>query len=142
MKSMMPNMLRILDRTCAAFGVEARTPFLDHHFVEFAASLSDDAVLKGTESKYILKKMGEGILRHDTIYRDKSGFAAPVTPWLQGHLRREANDTLLSDRALSRGYFDAANLRSFIDRHERTGKGVWQVWMLLIFELWHRSFID
>ena len=142
MKSMMPNMLRILDRTCAAFGVEARTPFLDHHFVEFAASLSDDAVLKGTESKYILKKMGEGILRHDTIYRDKSGFAAPVTPWLQGHLRHEANETLLSERALDRGYFNVDNLKAFIDRHERTGKGVWQVWMLLIFELWHRDFID
>ncbi|RJQ47079.1 MAG: asparagine synthase (glutamine-hydrolyzing) [Gaiellales bacterium] len=142
MKNMMPNMLRILDRTCAAFGVEARTPFLDHHFVEFAASLSDDAVLKGTESKYILKKMGEGILRHDTIYRDKSGFAAPVTPWLQGHLRREANETLLSERALDRGYFNADNLKAFIERHERTGKGVWQVWMLLIFELWHRDFID
>ena len=142
MKNMMPNMLRILDRTCAAFGVEARTPFLDHHFVEFAASLSDDAVLKGTESKYILKKMGEGILRHDTIYRDKSGFAAPVTPWLQGHLRREANETLLSERALDRGYFDVDNLKAFIDRHERTSKGVWQVWMLLIFELWHREFID
>lgn len=142
MKNMMPNMLRILDRTCAAFGVEARTPFLDHHFVEFACSLADDAVLEGTESKYILKKMGEGILKHKTIYRDKSGFAAPVTPWLQGHLKREAGDILLSEQALSRGYFNRAALNSFIERHEKTGKGVWQVWMLLIFELWHRSFID
>lgn len=142
MKNMMPNMLRILDRTCAAFGVEARTPFLDHNFVEFAASLSDDAVLRGTESKYILKKMGEGILRHDTIYRDKSGFAAPVTPWLRGHLSREARGILFSERALSRGYFDEKYLEFLVDRHERTGKGVWQVWMLLIFELWHRDFID
>ncbi len=142
MKNMMPNMLRILDRTSSAFGIEARTPFLDHRFVEFACSLSDDAVLKGTESKYILKKMGEGILKHKTIYRDKSGFAAPVTPWLQGHLQREAREILLSGRALSRGYFDVPALKSFIERHEQTGKGVWQVWMLLIFELWHRSFID
>ncbi|MHB1389982.1 MAG: asparagine synthase (glutamine-hydrolyzing) [Thermoleophilia bacterium] len=142
MKSMMPNMLRILDRTCAAFGVEGRTPFLDHHFVEYAAGLSDDAVLDGTESKYILKKMGEGILKHDTIYRDKSGFAAPVTPWLQGHLRKEARGILLSDKALGRGYFDVPAMRDFLDRHERTGKGVWQIWMLLIFELWHESFID
>ena len=142
MKSLMPNILRILDRTCAAFGVEARTPFLDHRFVEYATKLSDDAVLDGTESKYILKKMGEGILRNDTIYRDKSGFAAPVTPWLQGHLRKDSRDILLSERALERGYFSVDNLRSFIDQHERTGKGVWQVWMLLIFELWHRDFID
>ncbi|MCL4472650.1 MAG: asparagine synthase (glutamine-hydrolyzing) [Actinobacteria bacterium] len=142
MKNMMPNMLRILDRTCAAFSIEARTPFLDHHFVEFACSLSDDAVLKGTESKYILKKMGEGILRNDTVYRDKSGFAAPVTPWLQGHLRRDAREIIFSDRFLGRGYFHEAYLRSLMDRHEKTGKGVWQVWMLLIFELWHRSFID
>jgi len=142
MKSMMPNMMRILDRTCAAFGVEARTPFLDHHFVEFAAGLSDDAVLDGTESKYILKKMGEGILRHDTIYRDKSGFAAPVTPWLQGHLRKESRNILLSERALERGYFNRGSLDEFIERHEQTGRGVWQVWMLLIFELWHRTFID
>ncbi|HDZ59164.1 MAG TPA: hypothetical protein ENH44_00065, partial [Actinobacteria bacterium] len=142
MKSMMPNMLRILDRTCAAFGVEARTPFLDHHFVDFAARLSDDAVLKGTESKYILKKMGEGILRHDTIYRDKSGFAAPVTPWLQGHLRQTAREIIFSDRARARGLFNDDSLRYTVERHEDSGKGVWQVWMLLIFELWQRQFID
>jgi asparagine synthase (glutamine-hydrolysing) len=142
MKNMMPNMCRILDRTSAAFGVEARTPFLDHHFVEFAASLPDDAVLRGTESKYILKKMGEGILNHDTIYRNKSGFAAPVTPWLQGHLRRDARSIIFSERALARGYFDESNLRSIVERHEKTGKGVWQVWMLLIFELWNRRLID
>ncbi|MHB0914823.1 MAG: asparagine synthase (glutamine-hydrolyzing) [Thermoleophilia bacterium] len=142
MKNMMPNMLRILDRTCAAFGIEARTPFLDHRFVEFAASLSDDAVLRGTESKYILKKMGEGILRHDTLYRDKSGFAAPVTPWLQGHLKREAREIIFSERALSRGYFDEKFLNYVVDRHERSGKGVWQIWMLLNFELWNREFID
>jgi asparagine synthase (glutamine-hydrolysing) len=142
MKNMMPNMCRILDRTSAAFGVEARTPFLDHHFVEFAASLPDDAVLKGTESKYILKKMGEGILKHNTIYRDKSGFAAPVTPWLQGHLRRDAREIIFSEQALTRGYFDESKLRALVERHEKTGKGVWQVWMLLIFELWNRRFID
>lgn len=142
MKNMMPNMMRILDRTCAAFGIEARTPFLDHHFVEFAASQSDDALLQGTESKYILKKMGEGMLRHDTIYRDKSGFAAPVTPWLQGHLRRIARKTIFSDRALGRGYFDPASLEFFVDRFEKSGKGEWQIWMLLLFELWHQRFID
>lgn len=142
MKNMMPNMLRILDRTSAAFGVEARTPFLDHNFVEFAASLSDDAILRGTESKYILKKMGEGILLHDTIYRDKSGFAAPVTPWLQGHLKREARGIIFSEQALSRGYFDEKFLQFVVDRHERSGKGVWQIWMLLLFELWNRYFID
>lgn len=142
MKNMMPNMLRILDRTCAAFGIEARTPFLDHHFVEFAASQSDEALLRGTESKYILKKMGEGILLHDTIYRDKSGFAAPVTPWLQGHLRRIARKTIFSEQALGRGYFDRSSLEFFVDRFEKTGKGEWQIWMLLLFELWHRQFID
>ncbi|MFA5808910.1 MAG: asparagine synthase (glutamine-hydrolyzing) [Thermoleophilia bacterium] len=142
MKNMMPNMLRILDRTCAAFGVEGRTPFLDHNFVEFAASLSDDAVLRGTESKYILKKMGEGILRNDTVYRDKSGFAPPASPWLQGHLGRESKRVIFSDEARSRGYFDDKYLKFIVDRHERTGKGVWQIWMLLIFELWHREFID
>lgn len=142
LRGMMPNMLRVLDRTCAAFGVEARTPYLDHHFVDFSAGLSDDAVLRGTETKYILKKMGEGILRSDTIYRDKSGFAAPVTPWLQGHLRRVAREIILSDRVRERGYFDDAHLQKVVNRHESTGKGVWQVWMLLIFELWHRRFID
>jgi asparagine synthase (glutamine-hydrolysing) len=81
-------------------------------------------------------------LRHDTVYRDKSGFAAPVTPWLQGHLRRTARDIIFSERALGRGYFDEANLGAFVDRHEKTGVGVWQVWMLLIFELWNRTFID
>ena len=139
---LLPSRLLLLARTCAAVGVEARTPSLAHHFVEFAASLSDGAVLQGTESKYILKKMGEGILRHDTIYRDKSGFVPPASTWLQGHLRGVARDIIFSEQARGRGYFDKDSLRAVVDRHEKTGKGVWHVWMLLIFELWHRNFID
>jgi asparagine synthase (glutamine-hydrolysing) len=81
-------------------------------------------------------------LLHDTIYQDKSGFAAPVTPWLQGHLRRTARKTIFSPRALDRGYFEPASLEFFVNRFEQTGKGEWQVWMLLLFELWNKQFID
>ena len=50
---------------------------------------------------------------------------------------------LLSDRALSRGYFDVDRLRATVDGHLHHRIDREQaLWILLALEIWHRLFVD
>ena len=50
---------------------------------------------------------------------------------------------MTGERALGRGYFEAAALRGLLDEHvsERTDASA-KLWTLAMLELWHRQFID
>jgi asparagine synthase (glutamine-hydrolysing) len=131
------------DRMSMASSVEARVPFLDHPLVEFAATLPPEFKATGTRTKILLKKLAEKYIPHEAIYRKKVGFTVPLTPWFQGPLRDFVRQTLLSDRALSRGYFLPESLTRIVADHldakvDRS-RGIWT---LLSLEIWHRLFID
>jgi asparagine synthase (glutamine-hydrolysing) len=71
-----------VDRTSMRSGLEARAPFLDYRLAEYVASLPPNYKLRGGQTKYILKKALQKILPHETLYKKKSGFNAPVGKWL------------------------------------------------------------
>jgi hypothetical protein len=50
---------------------------------------------------------------------------------------------LLDSRTLQRGYFEAPAVRQILDEHFR-GRRIHsgQIWRLLIFELWHRNYLE
>ena len=53
----LPNDLLVkVDIATMAVSLEARSPFLDHHVIEFAASLPQNLKLRRLTSKYLLKK--------------------------------------------------------------------------------------
>ncbi len=92
-----------VDRTTMRNGIEARAPYLDRNLAEYAASIPAHYKLKGLTTKYILKKALENTLPHDTLYKKKSGFNAPVGKWLgltEGDEFRSFNK-LAYDRKLS-----------------------------------------
>jgi asparagine synthase (glutamine-hydrolysing) len=70
------------DRTTMHYGLEARTPYLDMHLAEYAATLPADMKLKGLQTKYILKKALHDVLPAEVLYKKKSGFNAPVGSWI------------------------------------------------------------
>ena len=76
------------DQMSMATSIESRVPFLDHKFVEFAASVPPHMKLRGKQGKYIMKKAVEDLIPHEIIYRKKMGFPTPITAWL---LREEAS---------------------------------------------------
>ncbi|HET9909626.1 MAG TPA: asparagine synthase (glutamine-hydrolyzing) [Anaerolineales bacterium] len=132
------------DIASMAHSLEARAPMLDHEFLEFVASIPPELKLKnGTESKYIFKKAVEPYLPHEVIYRKKMGFGVPIDHWFRHELRDMVRDTLLSQRAMQRGYFQRDYIEQILDRHQSGGES-WQymIWNLLMLELWHLMFID
>lgn len=137
------DLLVKVDITSMANSLEARSPFLDHKLMEFAARLPADYKIKGRVKKYILKKTIKDLVPRGNIYRKKMGFGAPVGKWLRNDLREYLCDILLSNRCLKRGYFRSETLKGMVLSHIESKKDYsFQLWALLMLELWHRKFID
>jgi len=137
------DLLVKMDIATMANSLEARSPFLDHHVMEFCARLPASYKLRGMRLKHLLKKAGTGLLPPETLTRRKMGFGVPVGNWMRGELRSWMEDLLLSPRSLKRGYFQPDALRQVVDRHlEGREDRSFQLWALLWLELWHQEFMD
>lgn len=140
----LPDCLLVkVDIASMANSLEARSPFLDHELMEFAARIPADLKLKGRTTKYILKEALRGMLPDDVLFRPKMGFGVPLDCWFRNELREMAYDTLLGRRAVERGYFNRDYVKRLLDEHV-SGKWNWQyhIYDLLMLELWHNTFID
>ena len=111
------DILTKVDRASMAHALEVRVPILDHHLVEWMATLPSDLKLRGREGKYVFKKALEPHLPADVLYRPKMGFAVPMARWLRQDLRRELESRVLGERLLDAGFFDAAALRTMVEQH-------------------------
>jgi asparagine synthase (glutamine-hydrolysing) len=71
------------------------------------------------------------------------GFGVPVGEWFRGPLRELLCDVLLAPRSLARGYFRPSELKRHVTQHlERRADLSFQLWNLLMLELWHQEFVD
>jgi asparagine synthase (glutamine-hydrolysing) len=137
------DLLVKMDIATMANSLEARSPFLDHHVMEYCARLPARYKLRGMRLKHLLKKAGTGLLPPETLTRRKMGFGVPVGDWMRGDLRSWMEDLLLSPRSLKRGYFQPEALRQVVDRHlEGQEDRSFELWALLWLELWHQEFMD
>lgn len=137
------DILTKVDRASMAVSLEVRAPFLDPRVAEFAASLPADYKQRGRTSKYILKKASAPLLPAFVTRRGKKGFGVPVAEWLKGRLRPLARDLLSPGRIRRAGLFDADYVSRLQDEHERGQANHRKLlWTLLMFELWHESFIE
>jgi asparagine synthase (glutamine-hydrolysing) len=137
------DLLVKVDVASMANSLEARSPFLDHKFMEFAAKIPAELKLRGRKTKYILKEALKGILPDEVLFREKMGFGVPIDYWFRNELKTMVYDILLSDRALQRGYFRKEAVKSILDEHtSNKWNRQYQIYNLLMLELWHRVFID
>jgi asparagine synthase (glutamine-hydrolysing) len=142
-KTYLHELLMKQDQMSMAASIESRVPFLDHPLVEFAAGLPDDMKLRGVTTKYVLRQAMRDHLPAEILGRKKMGFPVPVGAWFRGAFRPLLDDYVLGERALARGLFDPAALRSLVDRHALAGENhAERLWALVTLEMWQRIFID
>jgi len=141
----LPDCLMIkIDIASMANSLEVRSPFLDHKLVEECARWPSSWKYRPLgPTKKILKDVFSKDLPAPILRRRKQGFGVPISQWFRGPLKNYLRETLLSPRALSRGYFRPKVLERFIHQHE---SGVqdrsYGLWALLMLELWHQEYID
>ena len=140
----LPNDLLVkVDIATMANSLEARSPFLDHHVIEFAASLPEKYKLRGLTTKYLLKQVLRKLLPAENLDRRKMGFGVPIGHWFRGQLQPFLRETLLADASLKRGLFRPEVVKRLVELHTRGERDFsHQLWTLLMLELWFQRFID
>jgi asparagine synthase (glutamine-hydrolysing) len=116
---------------------------LDHEVVAFAASLPSHMKLHGRERKRVLKHVAAAVLPADVLTRRKQGFAVPLDTWFRSSLREFVVDTLQSRATQQRGYFQARFIDRVLAEHLAGRRDhSFRLWQLVMFELWHRRYLD
>jgi asparagine synthase (glutamine-hydrolysing) len=138
------DLLVKMDIATMAHSLEARSPFLDRELIEFAASLPGERKLNGRGRKTILRDALRGWIPDRILDGPKRGFGLPMAgDWFRGELRDQTAELLTDSRAASRGYFRQPAVRTLLDRHHSGREdNSSKLWTLMMFELWHREFVD
>jgi asparagine synthase (glutamine-hydrolysing) len=130
------------DIATMAHSLEARSPFLDHELLEWAAGLPPDLKVRAGTTKYILKRAMAEWLPAELIVRPKLGFGVPLAAWLRTDLRELSWSVLTDHTARSRGLFRPETVHRLLRRHDEGHDHSSRIWALTQFELWHRAFLD
>ena len=138
------DILTKVDRMSMLTSLEVRVPLLDHQFVEWITGLPASWKLRGDQQKYIFRKLAQRVgVPQAALNRPKQGFAVPLVHWIRNELKDLIMSILLEPRTLQRGYFNPQGVRTLLDEHFRQRRDhSGGIWRLLIFELWHRNFLE
>jgi asparagine synthase (glutamine-hydrolysing) len=129
-----------VDSMTMAWGLEARVPFLDHDFVELAATCPPELKLD-SGGKGVLKDASRPLLPAKVIDRTKGYFPVPGIRHLDGEVFDLVRDALTNDAARSRGLYRREALEALLNapNEGRTTLGANSLWQLAVLEMWLQS---
>jgi asparagine synthase (glutamine-hydrolysing) len=133
----LPELLLMrVDKMSMGVSLEARVPFLDHKFVEYAMSIPTSIKIKDGNLKNILKKSVRDVIPDNIIDRNKQGFGVPIYEWLFEKLGSQIRNELYNfcDKT---DYFNKDEVIKLINSNKSH-----QVWYLFNFALWWKEFIE
>jgi asparagine synthase (glutamine-hydrolysing) len=126
-----------LDNMTMAWGLEARTPFLDHELVELAAACPPELKL-ADGGKGILKVASRGVVPDAVIDRPKAYFPVPAFYNLEGATLDLIRETFEGSTARNRGLFRPEHVKRLLaspNEHLTTLEGS-KLWHIALLELW------
>jgi asparagine synthase (glutamine-hydrolysing) len=129
-----------LDNMTMAWGLEARTPFLDHELVELAAACPPELKL-ADGGKGILKLASRGIVPDAVIDRPKAYFPVPAFYSIEGVTLELIRETLSESSVRERGLFRPEYVEKLLaapNEHMTTLEGS-KLWHIALLELWLRK---
>jgi asparagine synthase (glutamine-hydrolysing) len=133
------DLLTKLDRASMLHALEVRSPFMDHHLVQFASRLTTPQLLKGGP-KRMLREAFAGALPPWVFKRKKMGFAVPIGEWFRGQLRPMLRDHLFAADSFAAAHFQMPVVQRLVDEHEQQRQDHSQrLYALLMLELWWKT---
>ena len=129
-----------VDTMTMAWGLEARVPFLDHDFVELAATCPPELKL-ASGGKGVLKDASRALLPAEVIDRTKGYFPVPGIRHLHGEMLDMVRDALTNDAARTRGLYRRETVDALLaaPNDTRTTLGANALWQLAVLEMWLQS---
>src|SRR5436190_218694 len=137
------DMLVKVDLMSMANSVEVRSPFLDHHVVEFAFTLPSEYKINKGGRKTIIKDAFQNILPPEIYNRGKRGFEIPMLKWFREELHIFIFDDLLDEKFIKeQGIFDIEFINCMKKQLYSAAPGniVEQLWVLIVFQHWYKKY--
>lgn len=127
-----------VDRMSMQVSLEVRCPFLDRRVARAAEGLtSDECWRPPDQTKRILKRLASEYLPAEWMNRRKLGFGLPANAWSRDEILALARERILGPGGVLREHLDSRELTTVLERQAGLdGFSIYQVWPLLILELW------
>lgn len=134
-----------VDNMPMAWGLEVRTPFLDHELVQLAARMPPELKLR-EGGKYPLKAISRGLVPDAVIDRPKGYFPVPALKYVRGPFLEMMRGILTSKACIRRGLYQ----RDYVDKllaapeapeHFTRINGS-KLWHLALLEWWLQVHVD
>jgi asparagine synthase (glutamine-hydrolysing) len=141
-RSSLPDeLLMYADKLSMAHSLEARVPYLDRTVVEYAQRLDASFKIRGTERKWLHRRVCEKFLPKAILKRKKRGFAVNVVDdWFNTSAKGKMMDFLLDEKSAMFSLLDPKPVKKLLSEHQsRKQDNHKLLFSLVVFEQWLRS---
>ena len=144
--ALVDDMLHYFDRASMAHSLEVRVPFLDHHVVEYCATIPSRLKVRGLTTKYLLKEhVARGLIPDRIIDKRKIGFfAGSIDGWFRAQTRGPVADYLLTSNPRCAEFLDPSAVRELVmshaDRRDTSNSNL--LLAILMLEVWLSSYLS
>lgn len=133
----LPEAMTKVDRATMHYGLEVRSPFLDHEMLAVAAKVPSGLKIEDGLGKWILRKIFEPQLPEKLKNRPKQGFELPTDTWMRGPLKQIFMDEVFHKNSRLAEWVDIAAAKKIYEHHcARTGQHGRFLWSLLVLAEW------
>ena len=135
------DLLVKMDIATMAHSLEGRSPLLCKGLLEYVPALKDDFKIRGTQTKYLLRKLSEKYLPPALINQPKRGFEIPLKRWIDNELKEMIASSILSPNAYCRDFVQKEFIENLWQRKIKTGdeKRAKMIWTLFALEVWYKK---
>jgi asparagine synthase (glutamine-hydrolysing) len=124
-----------VDGATMFYGLEARSPFLDHELWEFAATLPYSVRLHQGRLKAVLRELARRKVSPRLAAGGKRGFEVPIGSWLRGKWRERTFDLLSDSRLSADGWLNGRGLLELSQKRQLPDLNLWYA---VVLEAWLR----
>lgn len=135
------DLLVKMDIATMAHSLEGRSPLLSKELLEYIPALPDNFKIKGSQTKYLLRKLAEKYLPAELIHQPKRGFEIPLKKWIDNELKDLIADYIISPDAYCRNYVKPGFIDQLWQRKINCGdeKRAKMLWTFFALEVWYRK---
>lgn len=135
------DLLTKLDRSCMAFGLESRSPYLDKDLVNLISTIPNQKLTRANSPKFLLKEILSDYVPINSLERDKKGFTLPLREWLVSPKIKYWVDNLITKDQLELAGFDyeyIVNLWNKFCNNPKKGN-IDFLWLVIVYLNWQRE---
>jgi len=135
------DLLVKMDIATMAHSLEGRSPLLSKELLEYIPSLPDKYKIRGSQTKYLLRKLAEKYLPAELINQPKRGFEIPLKKWIDNELKEIIATYVLSNDAYSHRFISSAFIQDLWSRKINAGdeKRAKMLWTIFALEVWYKK---